>query len=521
MASEARNVEAEFRKMSDYSALDQNDAAIMLLLNIIWNLIAVPTTWLSANITCLFKKGSKGLAKNYRSIFVRSTISRILPIITLNRLGNTYEHLLMKNQFGFRKNRFTTYAIFIVREAIQSTKDPIYLCMIDLRAAYDHIDRNMLFKVLSIRTKAFMLTSILKALYTGTIAAIKNTVDHFQVHTGCRQGGIESPVLFNIYMDFVLRCAEHEVLEKFPSTGLKYAYRIKSESTTREQRVHGISGHGRLCMLLYADDIVLFCEDVYELQSITNIYDDATFSRFGLTIACDKTKTMSFNVSKEIMQKETLISLKNEPIGNVRQFKYLGHVLSNQKSNTSAFLTHQISRSYAKWNEMKNVLLDKRIHLSTGVRFLEACVISRLLYSVQAWSLNAKEMQKIESIWHGLLRRLVKGGFKRQNAPKDKNDNSIPQEEINWAYKISNKRFTQITKTVGVKEFCVKQHLKYIAHVTRLGNDSLQKQFLFCKSNSNCGRWRKLSSAIGIDESQLRKTMTDKKEFMQLLDHVF
>lgn len=230
---------------------------------------------------------------------------------------------------------------------------------------------------------------------------------------------------------------------------------------------------------------------------------------------------MSFNVPEEIMQTETLISLKSEPIGNVRQFKYLGHVLSNEKSNTSAFLAHQIPSAYAKWNEIKNVLLDKRIHLSTRVRFLEACVRSRLLYSVQAWSLNAKEMQKIESIWHGFLRRLIKGGFKRQNAPKDKNDNSIPQEEINWAYKISNKRLAQITKTVGVKEFCVKQHLTYIAHVTRLGNDSLQKQFLFCTSNSTCGRWRKLASTIGIDESQLRKTMMNKKEFMQLLDHVF
>lgn len=41
--------------------------------------------------------------------------------------------------------------------------------MIDLRAAYDHIDRNMLFKVLTIRTKAPKLVSILKALYTGTV----------------------------------------------------------------------------------------------------------------------------------------------------------------------------------------------------------------------------------------------------------------------------------------------------------------------------------------------------------------
>ena len=165
--------------------------------------------------------------------------------------------------------------------------------MIDLRAAYDHVDRDMLFSVLNIRTKASKITSILKALYTGTTASIKNTVNSFQVHTGCRQGGIESPVLFNIYMDFVLRCVEHEVLLKFPNTGLKYSYHIKSESSTREQRsIHKISGSDRLRMLLYADDIVLFCEDIDELNSILEIYDK-NFSRFGLTIAIDKTQTLA------------------------------------------------------------------------------------------------------------------------------------------------------------------------------------------------------------------------------------
>ena len=68
--------------------------------------------------------------------------------------------------------------------------------MIDLIAAYDHVDRDILFSFLNIRTKAPKITSILKALYTGTTASIKNTANAFQVHTGCRQGGIESPVLF-------------------------------------------------------------------------------------------------------------------------------------------------------------------------------------------------------------------------------------------------------------------------------------------------------------------------------------
>ena len=247
---------------------------IMLLLACIWSSISVPKSWLEAIITCLHKKGPKNIAKNYRSIFIMNTISRLLPIIIMQRLRNVYEKVMMKSQFGFRKNRSTTDAIFIVREAIRSTKQPLYLCMIDLRAAYDHIDRNMMFKVLSIRTKAPKLVNILKAVYTGTIAAIKHTVDQFQIHTGCRQGGIESPMIFNIYMDFVLRCAEHEVQSKYPESGLKYSYQINIEASTREQRkLHGLRGNDWLRMLLYADDIVLFCENIEELQGVIDIYN--------------------------------------------------------------------------------------------------------------------------------------------------------------------------------------------------------------------------------------------------------
>ena len=104
-----------------------------------------------------------------------NAISRILPRLIIERLRDCYESLIMENQFGFRQNRSTTDAIFIVREAIKSTKNPLYLCMIDLQAAYDHVDRDMLFSVLNIRTKAPIITSLLKALYTGTKASIKNT----------------------------------------------------------------------------------------------------------------------------------------------------------------------------------------------------------------------------------------------------------------------------------------------------------------------------------------------------------
>ena len=61
-----------------------------------------------------------------------------------------------------------------------------------------------------------------------------------------------------VYMDFVLRCAEHEVLQKFPNTGLEYSYRTPGHCSTREQRsIYGLNGTQRLRMILYADDIAV------------------------------------------------------------------------------------------------------------------------------------------------------------------------------------------------------------------------------------------------------------------------
>ena len=143
-------------------------------------------------------------------------------------------------------------AIFILQNAVKLTSDPLYVCFIDLKGAYDWIDRDMLFKVLEIRLKSPFLVKLLKVFYTGTSAAIKGSKTFFQTFTGCRQGGLESPVIFNVYMDFVLRCAEYEVLQQFPNTGLEYSYRIPGHCSTREQRsVHGLSGTERLRMILY------------------------------------------------------------------------------------------------------------------------------------------------------------------------------------------------------------------------------------------------------------------------------
>ena len=392
---------------------------LMLLLTTIWTTFNLPSSWLISSITCLFKnKGSRRDATNYRGLSIMSTMSKIIIAVIISRIRNAYEQIISNFQFGFQSNRSTTDAIFILQNAINLSSKPLFICFIDLKAAYDWIDRDMLFKIIDIRIRSPVLVKILKVFYTGTSAAIKGSKIFFKTFTGCRQGGLESPVLFNIYLDFVLRCVEHEVLLRFPNTGLQYSYRIPGHCSSREQRsVHGLSGTQWLKMILYADDIALLCNDVDELAEIVNIYDK-TFCRFGLKISAGKTETMAFNVPEEIKAKPSLISIGDVPLKNVRKFKYLGHMVTNLDEDPSHFLSFRIASAFQKWNELKHVLTDKRVYMSTRVKLLEACVRSRLLFSAQSWELLASEIRKLESIWHSFLRKMLSNGFKRKNVPQ-------------------------------------------------------------------------------------------------------
>ena len=355
----------------------------MLLLTTIWTTFVLPSSWLISSITFLFKtKGSR----------ILSTCSKICLVIA--RIRNAYEKLISNAQFGFRSNRSTTYVIFILQNSINISSKPLLLCFIDLKAAYDWINRDMLFKILEIRLKSPILVNILKALYTSTAAAIKGSKLFFKTFSGCRQGAFESAVMFNIFLDFVLRCAAYEVLQTFPNPGLQYSFLVPGHCSTRQQRgvvcECDMLGIQRLRMILYADDVVLMCNNVDELVEIVNIYDQ-NFGRFGLKIATSKTETMAFNIPEEVKAQPSLISVGCVALKNVCTFKYLGHMITNNNEDHSQYLNFRISPAFKKWNELKHLLTNRRKLMSTKTKILEACVRSRLLYSVQAWQLSARE----------------------------------------------------------------------------------------------------------------------------------
>ena len=118
----------------------------------------------------------------------------------------------MDQQQGFRSSRGTTDGIFVAKSVQQITskmKKPTFVLFFDLSAAFDHVERSWLFK--SIRNRFTedtdpALLKLLESLYSSTTTALAKTPDDkFGLTVGVRQGGPESPMLYNLFMDFVMR----------------------------------------------------------------------------------------------------------------------------------------------------------------------------------------------------------------------------------------------------------------------------------------------------------------------------
>ena len=79
----------------------------------------------------------------------------------------------------------------------------------DLSAAFDHVNRQWLFRTIKQRVPKntdCMLFDLLEALYYSTTTALAgNELETFIIELGVRQGGSESPLLFNLYIDYVMR----------------------------------------------------------------------------------------------------------------------------------------------------------------------------------------------------------------------------------------------------------------------------------------------------------------------------
>ena len=114
---------------------------------------------------------------------------------------------------GLRKGTGTRGQIANIHWIIEKARglqENTYFCFTDHAKAFDCVDHNKLWKILKEMGIPDHLTCLLRNLYAGQEATVRNghgTIDWFQMGKGVHQGCILSPCLFNLYAEYIMQNA--------------------------------------------------------------------------------------------------------------------------------------------------------------------------------------------------------------------------------------------------------------------------------------------------------------------------
>jgi len=217
-------------------------------------------------------------------------------------------------------------------------------------------------------------------LYWKQQAAVRwdNEISRYvNIKSGVRQGCIISPILFNLYSEFMIAEAlEHE-------DGIKF---------------NGIN----VTNLRYADDAVLVANSRNKLQKMLDKLNIAC-KIYGMALNVKKTKVMIVSKSK---QEKCDILFDNSILEQVSLSKYLGSWITEDARCEEEIRT-RIGMAKAAFWQNKEVMRGN-IRFCTKMKILNCYVFSVLNYGCESWTWNKAMCKKVNAFEMWCYRRLLK-----------------------------------------------------------------------------------------------------------------
>ena len=225
---------------------------------------------------------------------------KLVQGVMANVLNEIYEPRFLECSYGFRENRNCYMAIAKIKKSIM-TKPVNYILDADIKGFFDNVDHKWLIKFLEhdIEDKNF-IRYIIRFLKSGIMEkeVIKENLK------GTPQGGLISPVLANVYLNYVL----DNWVEKW----------IKPRAK------------GYVEIVRFADDFIVMFQYENEAKAFYEVLKKR-LSKFKLELEENKTRIIPFGRLKG--SKETFDFLGFTHInGKTRKGKYLvKHITSKKK----------------------------------------------------------------------------------------------------------------------------------------------------------------------------------------------
>ena len=255
-------------------------AVLQRLFAAMWRLCYIPDEWKRSLVVPIFKKGDRCDPDCYRPISLlcvpAKVMSRLINDVLYERLETA--GVLADEQGGFMKSRGCpemVLGLYSLCEGRKRRGDRTFLAFVDVRKAYDTVQRaGLALRLLELGTPEH-IWAMVRSMYTGDSACIAAgglRSAWFNTTLGVKQGDVSSPILYSCFINAIVP---------------------KLDSMVENHGVDLYDQRKRLSILLYADDMVLLAESSEALQHMLDVL--TTFAKdnfFKLSSGPDQSKSV-------------------------------------------------------------------------------------------------------------------------------------------------------------------------------------------------------------------------------------
>ncbi len=334
-----------------------------------------PEKWKKAQVIAIHKPGKNPTsASSYRPISLLSSISKILEKIILKRIiAHVNENnIIPEEQHGFKSGKLTIHQLSRIvqhiKENFKINQQSTGMVLLDVEKAFDRVwHSGLLYKLIKFKFPPYII-KIAKSMITGRKfqVCVKGKLSKIkQMPFGLAQGGVTSPIFYNIY-------------------------------------TADIPKHLNCLLALFADDTSILCTSQFVAPIIKNLQEYLEilknfYRKWKIKINADKTKAIYFTKRRTRELPENPLNVLGTEIEWSPVVKYLGIMLDKK-----LVLNQHINYAVAKVNLVVKILyplISRKSRLDTSNKLLLYKQIFRPILSygcpvfVNAAKVHIKKMQ--------------------------------------------------------------------------------------------------------------------------------